>query len=96
LWSGARTEPISVHPNPFNPQTTVEYFLVESHHVRIDIYDARGSLVRRLVDAGMPAGGHQVVWTGTDDSGRGVGSRMYFVKMRAGAEIETRKILLLK
>ena len=96
LWSGARTEPISVHPNPFNPQTTVEYFLVESHHVRIDIYDARGSLVRRLVDAGMPAGGHQVVWTGTDDSGRGVGSGMYFVKMRAGAEIETRKILLLK
>lgn len=86
----------SVHPNPFNPQTTVAYFLVQSHHVRIDIYDARGSLVRRLVDEGMDAGSHNAVWNGTDDSGHSVGSGIYFVKMIAGSEIETRKIVLLK
>jgi hypothetical protein len=86
----------SVHPNPFNPQTTVAYFLIESHHVRIDIYDARGSLVRRLVDEGMPAGSHSTVWNGADDAGHGVGSGIYFVKMRVGTDIETRKIVLLK
>jgi hypothetical protein len=86
----------SVHPNPFNPETTVEYSLLSSSRVRVDIFDARGALVRRLVDESMPAGNHRVVWTGLDDAGRPVSSGIYFVKMNAGGAAETRKIVLLK
>ncbi|HEX6789936.1 MAG TPA: FlgD immunoglobulin-like domain containing protein [Candidatus Krumholzibacteria bacterium] len=93
--SGA-TALTSAHPNPFNPQTTLEYTLSSSERVQIDIYDARGALVRRLVDGVVPAGMHSVVWTGTDQSGRTVGSGIYFVRMTAGAHAETRKIVMLK
>jgi hypothetical protein len=86
----------SIHPNPFNPETTVEYFLAEAHHVRIDIYDARGALVRRLVDDSMPAGSQRAVWNGVDDAGHPVSSGIYFVKLTSNLKTETRKIVLLK
>jgi hypothetical protein len=86
----------SVHPNPFNPQTTVEYTLAANDRVRIVIYDARGSMVRNLVDEDMPAGDHRVTWNGVDQADRPVASGIYFVKMVAGPRVETRKIVLLK
>ena len=75
----------SVYPNPFNPQTTVEYSLLADDRVRIVIYDARGAVVRSLVDQPMPAGEHRVRWNGVDQAGRPVGSGIYFVKMAAGS-----------
>ncbi|MDH4337715.1 MAG: HYR domain-containing protein [Candidatus Krumholzibacteria bacterium] len=86
----------SVHPNPFNPQTTVGYTLAGPARVRIAIYDVRGSLVRLLVDASQPAGSHNAVWNGVDDSGRSLTSGIYFVRMIAGSYVETRKIVMLK
>jgi hypothetical protein len=86
----------SVHPNPFNPQATLEYTLREGGRTQIAIYDARGSLVRRLVDQVMPAGEQRVTWNGLDGAGRPVGSGIYFVKLTAGSDVDTRKIVLLK
>ncbi len=86
----------SIHPNPFNPQTTVAFALAKSELVRIAIYDVRGTLVRRLADETMPAGEHNIMWNGVDDRGRGVSSGIYFVRMFAGSYAETRKIVMLK
>jgi flagellar hook assembly protein FlgD len=86
----------SVHPNPFNPQTTLAYTLWEDGHVQMMIYDVRGSLVRRLVDQDMPAGEHRVVWNGADQTGLPVASGIYFVRLSAGSQVDTRKIVLLK
>ncbi len=86
----------SARPNPFNPQTTLDYSLSVGDRVQIAIYDARGSLVRRLVDQDMPAGEHRVTWNGLDQAGRPVGSGIYFVKLAAGSAVDSRKIVLLK
>jgi hypothetical protein len=86
----------SVYPNPFNPQTTVEYSMSARGRVRIAIYDARGSLVRSLVDQAMPAGKHSMTWDGVDETGHTVSSGIYFVRMIAGTHAETRKIVLVK
>lgn len=86
----------SVHPNPFNPQTTLVYTLWEGGPVQVAIYDARGSLVRRLVDQVMPAGEHRVTWNGLDGAGQPVGSGVYFVKLAAGSDVDTRKMVMLK
>jgi len=86
----------SVYPNPFNPQTTLAYALSSEERVRIVIYDARGAVVRTLVDQRMSAGDHLATWTGVDQSNRPVGSGIYFVKMTAGSHTETRKLVLLK
>jgi hypothetical protein len=86
----------SIHPNPFNPQTTVHFSLAKSARVQIAIYDVAGALVRQLVDENRPAGEHQALWNGTSDQGTGVTSGVYFVKMTAGSYSEVRKIVMLK
>jgi len=86
----------SIHPNPFNPQTTVQFALVAPQHVRVAIYDVRGALVRRLADQSMPAGDHSLVWNGLDDGGRTTSSGIYFVRLIAGNVVETRKVVMLK
>jgi FlgD Ig-like domain/HYR domain len=86
----------SIHPNPFNPETTVEFALSSSQPVRIAIYDVRGSQVKHLVDQTMPAGEHRATWNGIDDAGRPASSGIYFVRMIAGRYEQTRKIVLLK
>jgi hypothetical protein len=86
----------SIHPNPFNPQTTVEFTLASPERVRIAIYDVRGTLVRRLADQAMPVGSHSFVWDGADEAGRTASSGIYFVRLLAGSVTETRKIVMLK
>lgn len=43
-------------PNPFNPTTTVPYFLGAPGHVSLEMFDSRGRHIRTLVDAWRPAG----------------------------------------
>ncbi|HET6348899.1 MAG TPA: FlgD immunoglobulin-like domain containing protein [Candidatus Krumholzibacteria bacterium] len=86
----------SVHPNPFNPETTVEYTLLNGGYVDLTIYDAHGAVVRQLVSQTMSAGDHSVMWNGTDRGGNPVSSGIYFVRMTAGSHVDTRKLVLLK
>jgi hypothetical protein len=86
----------SVHPNPFNPQMTLEYTVWATERVRINIYNAQGKLVLELVNKIMPAGDHRVTWNGLGRDGAAVGSGVYFVRMAAGPHVDTRKIVLLK
>ncbi len=64
-------------PNPFNPRTTLRFSLARAERVRLAIVDARGRQVRQLLDATLPAGNHESVWNGADDSGRAVASGVY-------------------
>ena len=50
------------YPNPFNPQTTIEYALPSAQNARLAVYDLSGRLVRILVDGPEAAGRHAVVW----------------------------------
>jgi hypothetical protein len=85
-------------PNPFNPRTVIPYALDAAGHVRIDVFDVEGRLVRRLVDGKSLAGEHQAIWDGRDDAGRGLASGMYVYRMSVdGAPAgPTRKVVLLK
>ena len=84
-------------PNPFNPVTTVEFGVASPGAVRLRIYDARGQVVRLLLDRVYAAAARErVTWDGRDDAGRAVPSGVYFYELRAGDDIATRKMLLLK
>ena len=45
--------------------------------VRLEIFDARGRLVRIVHDGVLAAGDHQLAWNGRDDSGRALASGVY-------------------
>lgn len=92
-----RTALIRNYPNPFNPATTVQYELAEPATVSVRVFDLAGHAVRTLVDGrSQPAGGHQVVWRGRDDSGRAVPGGVYFVRLDAGDVQQTLRMTLLK
>jgi hypothetical protein len=82
---------ITNYPNPFNSSTTIKYILPEPGHVRIDIYDLLGRKVQNLVKEEQQAGTHSIVFDASNLS-----SGVYFSRIQAGNEIETRPIVLLK
>lgn len=81
-------------PNPFNPPATVRFEIPTDADATLRIFDARGALVRTLVDAPTPAGAHAVVWYGRNDRGRALGSGIYFVRLSSGREVVTQKLHL--
>jgi len=82
------------HPNPFNPSTTISFSLPAASQVSLKIYNARGELVRTLVDAGLDAGEHAEQWRGRDQSGASVASGVYFARLMSDHGTLTRKMVL--
>ena len=84
------------YPNPFNAETVIEYGLREAAAVRLDIYNALGQRVVRLVGDRHEGGIYSVRWDGKDRLGRAVASGIYIVRMAVGAAVRVEKMLLLK
>ncbi len=85
-----------VYPNPFNPQTTLRYVLPEPGNVRIEIFDVRGRVVTRLLEAHKDAGSHIVTWDGTNDHGSRLPSGVYVYRVTAARQVASGKVILLK
>ncbi len=83
------------YPNPFNPQTTIQYSIPVSGHVRLHIFNVFGQEIRTLVDAKQSAGRHSVIWNGQNNFGERVASGIYFLRLKAHNFARTRKIILL-
>lgn len=84
------------YPNPFNSSTTIKYKIAKPAHVRLDVFNVRGKLVRTLVDANMPAGGYSTDFDGVDDRGAPLPSGLYFYQLVAGENIQLEKASLVK
>ncbi|MBE0565189.1 MAG: proprotein convertase P-domain-containing protein [Krumholzibacteria bacterium] len=84
------------HPNPFNPTTTIRFDLPRPGHVRLDVFDVAGRLVRTLVDEYREGAVHAETWDGTDNSGRRAASGVYYCRVVADGNAATAKMLLLK
>ena len=83
-------------PNPFNPATTISYELDQAGPVDLQIFDLAGRLVRTLHSGNETAGRHEKIWLGRDRMGRSVATGVYFYRLRAGDEVESRRMLLAK
>ncbi|MCH8125336.1 T9SS type A sorting domain-containing protein [candidate division KSB1 bacterium] len=83
-------------PNPFNPNTQIQFDLKEAVDVNLAIYNGNGQLVRTLVNGFFAAGAYTTTWEGLDNHGRQLPSGVYFYKMSAGVFQAQRKLLLLK
>jgi len=87
---------LSISPNPFNATASIEYFMPAAGRLRMEIYDARGALVRTLADGAAPAGSGRIAWNGRSDGGRPVASGLYLCRMTALGDARTEKILLIR
>ncbi|MFH1070972.1 MAG: carboxypeptidase regulatory-like domain-containing protein, partial [Candidatus Glassbacteria bacterium] len=84
------------YPNPFNPSTTISYTIADPAQVALTIFDLRGRKVATLVDRQQEEGDYTVQWDGKDSEGRTLSSGIYFYRLKSGAEVATRKMVLLK
>jgi hypothetical protein len=79
------------YPNPFNPTTVISCQLSVASDVRLAIYDVLGREVAVLVDGDMEPGGHEISFDGT-----GRASGVYVYRLRVGAQVASKKMLLMK
>jgi hypothetical protein len=95
--AGRRTVLHQNQPNPFNPATTIRFDLETADDVRLVIHDIAGRRVRLLLDGRVEAGrGHRVMWNGTDDGGRAVGSGVYFYRLLSSTGTLARRMVLVR
>lgn len=86
----------SAYPNPFNPDTNIQYSLTKNSWVDITIYDLKGRVVKKLHHGYENAGVHKVAWNGLNSDEQGVASGSYLIRMRSDGSNHTRKITLMK
>jgi len=84
------------YPNPFNPETMINFNLTVSGKVNLEIFNIRGQKIRVLIDELMPAGSHEILWNGRNEYDSEVASGVYFYRLQAGGESVTRRMVLLK
>jgi hypothetical protein len=88
---------LAPYPNPFNPRTRLRYELEAAGHVTLEILDARGRSIRRLLDARLGAGPGYVLWDGRDARGALAASGVYLARLSLdGHEAGRQKLLLVK
>jgi hypothetical protein len=81
-------------PNPFNPQTRFTFSVPVSGRVELAVYNLAGRKVALLVEGFLPAGTHEAVWDGHDDSGVAVASGVYVVRLVTDHGVRANKITL--
>jgi hypothetical protein len=83
-------------PNPFNPSTTIKYYVPYSSYVKIIIYDLLGRQIRTLFDDVVTTGTQAVEWDGKNSHGIKVSSGVYFYQLKSGSGFtKTQKMILL-
>ncbi|WP_022836825.1 T9SS type A sorting domain-containing protein [Salisaeta longa] len=82
---------LRAYPNPARSVATLEYTLPEARPVQLVVYDVLGREVVRLVDGQQTAGRHQV-----QPPVERLASGMYFVRLRAGDRLLTRKLVIVQ
>jgi len=83
-------------PNPFNPTTTIDFYIESQSDVRLEVFNVLGQLVKTLVDRSMAPGQYSVVWDGTDTNGARMASGVYLYRLKSGDASLTKKMVLLK
>jgi photosystem II stability/assembly factor-like uncharacterized protein len=88
---------LTIYPNPFNPSTTLSFYLKKDCDVEITIYSIKGKKIKSLLQSQLPKGEHSVIWNGEDDFNKIVPSGIYLSKMKIQNKVSSiKKCILLK
>ena len=85
--------PLSIFPNPFRGQLSLEFSLEKSELVNLTIYDLLGKKIRTLVDANLSKGNYNYKWDARDNGGNMLPEGIYIVRLKSGNKSYTGKII---
>ncbi len=86
----------NVYPNPFNPETNIDFSIKSTGNVTLEVYNLKGQRVKTLIDNSVEAGEHSVIWHGDTDSGKSAATGVYFIKLRTNEYQKTKKVMMIK
>jgi len=84
------------YPNPFNPETKINFSVAKQANVKLVIYNILGQKVRTLVNQEMQPGKYSASWDSKDDLGRQVVSGVYLIGFESDSFKAFKKIVLMK
>jgi len=87
------TKPLlmSASPNPFNSAVNIDFQIPADGEVKLDIFDITGRKVATLIDGELTSGRQTIRWEPADSP-----TGVYLVRLNAGDETTTRKVLFAK
>ncbi len=83
-------------PNPFNSQTVISWFQLQSGPARLEVFALTGQRVAVLREGPQKAGFHRLRWDGGDAQGRPLASGVYVYRLATSEGVQTRKLTLLR
>ena len=87
---------LRVYPNPFNPRTRVAFELGARTRVHALLYDLAGKRIATLADGWYDAGPQTLDWNGLDRADRAAPAGAYLLRIEAGGEVCSRKLMLVR
>ncbi|HOH47272.1 MAG TPA: FlgD immunoglobulin-like domain containing protein, partial [Candidatus Cloacimonadota bacterium] len=87
---------IGNYPNPFNPNTTIQFNMDKAAPAMVSIYNQKGQLVKDFNISAAEKGLNNLHWNGTDNSGKLVSSGVYYFRLKSGSYSSTKKMILMK
>jgi len=87
---------VSISPNPFNPSTTIKFFVEKDGEINASVFDINGRLVKNLRSGFHQKGSYSLKWDGTDYNGNHLASGLYFLHYVSNNMSMTKKLFLIK
>ena len=79
-------ELIGNYPNPFNPETNIQFTLAEQANVTIHIYNILGQKIWNNTQVALSSGKHDILWNGQNEFGENVSSGFYIIHFVAESD----------
>jgi flagellar hook assembly protein FlgD len=73
--------------------TRISVYLTKTAEANVVICNSKGSVVATLMHGTQTQGSHDIVWNGTDASGRSVSAGVYLVRLGLEGMSLTKRIL---
>ncbi|MFO7891230.1 MAG: FG-GAP-like repeat-containing protein, partial [bacterium] len=83
-------------PNPFNPETNIEFTIPHNCYVELSVYNTKGQHIKTLLKGHRNKGIYSVIWDGTDELKKQVSSGVYFYILKTDSQLMKKKCILLR
>ncbi len=84
------------YPNPFNPETKIEFSIEQNGQIELLIFNVKGQKVKTLINKELGAARHSIIWNGTDENNSKVSSGIYLYKLKTENYSAIKKMLMIK
>ncbi len=85
----------SNYPNPFNSNTTIQYYLPHGTGITLAVYNLLGQHIVTLYEGYQEGGWHRLRWDARDANGHAIPGGIYFVVLTVGERQLVQKMIYL-